>query len=178
MESRLWLQRDSNPILSCDHAFARDLHGLIGGVSSPAACLRRMVNSRRLDVPLVLLEDDGMFGLADADGVTLETSGQAVQDGQSEATVRSIARHLLFLRWSGQTAAWRPSVERQASRMRRTPVSRLSKSAVFCSKSARTCAHGADPARRRVTISWISASVSPRRRACATNASRPSTSAG
>jgi hypothetical protein len=75
-------------------------------------------------------------------------------------------------------AAWRPLVERQASRMPRTPTSIPSKSAALCSKSVLTWTHGADPERRSATICSISASVSPRRRACATNASRPRTSTG
>src|SRR6266852_344751 len=115
------------------------------------------------DVPLVLPQDRGIRVLPDADRVAVNDdfgTGGAPRTERDPFHWLSPPLASIF----GQIAAWRPFVPHEL-RMLRTPASRPSRSAAFCSSSARRCAHGADPERRSATISLISESVRPSRRA-------------
>src|SRR2546427_12900610 len=128
------------------------------------------------DVPLVLLQDGRVRVLADADRVAVNDD---FRTGGAPRTERDPFHWLSppLASIFGQIAAWRPFVPHEP-RMLRTPASRPSRSAAFCSSSARRCAHGADPDRRSTTICLISESVRPSRRAWPTKVSSFSTSTG
>src|SRR5882724_8742918 len=127
-------------------------------------------------VPLVFLQGRGIRVLADADRVAVNDD---FRTGGAPRTERDPFHWLSppLASIFGQIAAWRPFVPHEL-RMVRTPASRPSRSAAFCSSSARRCAHGADPERRSTTICFISASVRPSRRAWPTKVSSFSTSGG
>src|SRR5262249_5367072 len=115
------------------------------------------------DIPLVFLQDDGVLVLANPDRVALNDDLGAVGTPWTKRdplhrTSPPLASML------GQIAAWRPFAPQEPS-MARTAASRCSRSAAFCSKSARMWAHGAAPERRSATMCLISASVRPSRRA-------------
>src|SRR5262249_6179712 len=131
------------------------------------------------DVPLVLLEPDGVVRFPDRDLVIFDDDLRAV-DAVGTERHRALfhVRSPPFASICGQTAAPRSPTERHSARIRRTALSMDSSSAARRSTRARTWAHGAEPARLRATICSISASVSPRRRARPTKVSRPSTVAG
>src|SRR6266478_9179967 len=125
------------------------------------------------DVPLVLLQDGRVRVLADADGIAVNDDFRAFRALRAERE----SFHRVsppFVSMCEQTAAGRPFVVCQEARMSRSPASIASRSAAFCSISARTWTHGAAPARRSATMCRISARVSPSRRACPTKVSSAS----
>src|SRR5262249_44971616 len=115
------------------------------------------------DVPFFLLEDGGVLGFTDSNLIAIDDDFRT--RGTRWAERMPFQALSPFASMCGQTAPTPDFVERQDLRMPRIAPSAAPRSSAFCSSNARTCAQGTAPDRLTRTISVISASVRPRRRA-------------